>query len=155
MFLSLFVIAWLFLVRWRGTEGFQGLTNGFYNLCQSVLIFLTLMTLGIFIGIASAGLLGSPEMYIAGNGSSASYLNWYTARSPGELPQPGYWSVSIWWFRLAMLLWALWLAAALVKWLRLGWKNSEVGGHFRSKPPKVKTPVETTTINPPELPQKP
>ena len=155
VFLSLFVIAWLFLVRWRGTEGFQGLTNGFYNLCQSVLIFLTLMTLGIFIGIASAGLLGSPEMYIAGNGSSASYLNWYTARSPGELPQPGYWSVSIWWFRLAMLLWALWLAAALVKWLRLGWKNSEVGGHFRSKPPKVKTPVETTTINPPELPQKP
>lgn len=150
VFLSLFVIGWLFFVRWRGTEGFQDLERQVYNVCEVILIILTLWALGIFFSIASAGLLGSPEMYIAGNGSSSSYLSWFSARSTGDLPQPGYWSVSIWWFRLAMLLWALWLAAALVRWLRTGWKNSSMGGHFRPKPAKVKP----AAISPPELPQK-
>ncbi|NLT72065.1 MAG: hypothetical protein GXX91_15420 [Verrucomicrobiaceae bacterium] len=143
VFLSLFVVAWLFLLRWRGSEGFQALGRAAYNVCEAVLIFLTLWAVGTFFVIASRGLLGSPEMYIAGNGSSASYLNWFTARSSGELPVPGYWSVSIWWFRLAMLLWALWLAAALVRWLRLGWKNSSLGGHFRPRPPR---PVATSAV---------
>ena len=149
------MIAWLFFIRWRGTDGFQQLPRKAYNAGEMILIFLTLLALGIFFWIASAGLLGSPEMYIAGNGSSDSYLNWFTARSPGELPEPGYWSVSIWWFRLAMLLWALWLAAALVRWLRLGWKNSAIGGHFRPGPIKVKPVAEATSVSPPDLPEKP
>ncbi len=138
VFLSLFVVAWLFFLRWRGSEGFQDLGRMAYNVCEAILIFLTLWAIGTFFVIASRGLLGSPEMYIAGNGSSASYLNWFTARSSGDLPVPGYWSVSIWWFRLAMLLWALWLAAALVRWLRLGWKYSSKGGHFRPRPARAK-----------------
>jgi len=152
--LSLFVVAWLFLMQWRGTEGFQDLERKVYNVCEVILIVLTLWALGTFFRIASAGLLGSPEMYIAGNGSSASSLNWYTARSTGDLPEPGYWSISIWWFRLAMLLWALWLAAALVRWLRLGWKNSAIGGHFRPGPAREKPVAPATTIGPPDLPQK-
>lgn len=156
VFLSLFVVAWLFLLRWRGSKGFQELERNVYNVCEGIFIFLTLWAIGTFFRIASGGLLGSPEMYIAGNGSSAFYLDWFTARSPGELPEPGYWSVSIWWFRLAMLLWALWLAAALVRWLRLGWKNSSIGGHFRPKPAKAKAnPVsESTAAGPSDLPGK-
>ena len=145
VFLALLVVAWIFFLRWRGSEGFQQLPAWAYNLCQAALIFLTLMAIGIFIGIASSGLLGDPEMYIAGNGSSASRLAWYSARTPADLPLPGYASVSVWWYRLAMLLWALWLAAALVRWLRLGWKNSSNGGHFKKSPPKPKTA-------PPQLP---
>ncbi len=150
VYLSLMVVAWLFLIRWRGSPGFQNLRPGYYNLCQGILIFLTLISLGIFIGIASSGLLGDPEMYVAGNGSTASYLQWFTARSPAELPQPGYWAISIWWFRLAMLLWALWLASALVRWLRRGWKNSAKGGHFKPFPKRAvkKAP------SPPELPKQ-
>ncbi len=154
VFFALLVIGWIFFLRWRGTEDFQKLPTWAYNLCQVSLIFLTLMSLGIFIGIASSGLLGDPEMYIAGNGSSASRLAWYAARSTAELPQPGYASISVWWYRLAMLLWALWLAAALVRWLRLGWKNSTNGGHFRAKPAKVKPAAESAAISPPELPRK-
>ncbi|HQZ28253.1 MAG TPA: hypothetical protein PK648_08900 [Verrucomicrobiales bacterium] len=146
---SLMIVAWLFLIRWRGTEGFQSLSTWKYNLSEVTLIFLTLFALGTFIGIASAGLLGDPEMYVAGNGSSSTYLNWFSARSAAALPQPGYWSVSIWWFRLAMLLWALWLAASLVRWLRLGWNNSSQGGHFKKSPPKKRTPTGT----PPALPE--
>lgn len=150
VYLSLVVVAWLFLIHWRGSPGFQKLNPGAFNLCQVILIFLTLVSLSIFIGIASSGLLGDPEMYVAGNGSTSSYLKWFSARSPAELPEPGYWSVSIWWFRLAMLLWALWLASALVKWLRLGWKNSAEGGHFKSSPPRPEKKMAT----PPEIPKK-
>lgn len=144
--LALFVVAWLFLLKWRGADGYQKLPVWAYNLCQSGLIFLTLLSIGIFIGIASSGLLGDPEMYIVGNGSSDSRLAWYAARTPAELPMPGYASISVWWYRLAMLLWALWLAAALVRWLRLGWKNSSIGGHFKKSPSKAKIAL------PPKLP---
>ena len=144
--LALLVVGWLFFLRFRGAEGYQKLPVWAYNLSQCGLILLTLIALGIFIGIASSGLLGDPEMYIVGNGSSDSRLAWYAAGTPGELPRPGYASISVWWYRLAMLLWALWLAAALVRWLRLGWKNSSNGGHFKKSPPK---PKATT---PPQLP---
>ncbi len=147
VFLALLVVAWVFFLKWRGAEGFQKLPAWAYNLCQVILILLTLLAIGIFIGIASSGLLGDPEMYITGNGSSDSRLVWYAARTPGDLPQPGYASISVWWYRLAMLLWALWLAAALVRWLRLGWKNSSQGGHFRRSPEKAKPVV------PPKLPE--
>lgn len=146
VFLALLVIGWIFFLRWRGGDAYQKLPVWAYNLCQVALILLTLIAIGIFIGIASSGLLGDPEMYIIGNGSSDSRLVWYDARTGGDLPQPGYASISVWWYRLAMLLWALWLAAALVRWLRLGWKNSSNGGHFRKSPEKPKPAV------PPKLP---
>ncbi len=146
--LSLIVVAWLFMIQWRGSPGFQQLTLGYYNTGSAALIFLTLISVGVFIGIASTGLLGNPQMYVAGNGSTASYLKWFTARAGEALPRPGYLSISIWWFRLAMLLWALWLAAALVRWLRLAWRNSAGNGHFRPGE-KKKTAGKT---GPPEIP---
>lgn len=150
VFASLLVIAWLFIVHWPKTAPWKEWNALFYNITQVGLIIFTVIILSIFIRIASEGLLGDPEMYVAGNGSSSTYLQWFSARSPGELPLPGYWSISIWWFRLAMLLWALWLAYSLVGWLRNGWKNSAKRGHFRSLPkkkPVVKkgTPPETPT----------
>ncbi|HRQ87392.1 MAG TPA: hypothetical protein PLA50_01250 [Bacteroidia bacterium] len=142
--LALIVVGWLFFLRWRGGEGYQRLPAWGYNLAHVILIFATLTAIGIFIGIAASGLLGDPEMYIAGNRSGESYLAWYQARTADELPRPGYFSISVWWYRLAMLLWALWLAAALVRWLRMGWRNASVGGHFRKSPPKP--------VMPPKLP---
>lgn len=156
VFLALFVVAWLFLIRWRGSEHYQQLPRFAYNLGEVGLIFLTLINLGIFIGIASAGLLGNPQMYVAGNDSRDTYLNWFTARSAAELPQPGYWAVSLWWYKLAMLLWALWLAGASVRWLRTGWQNSSKGGHFRPEPKKVvpeTPPTATGAKTPPAIPR--
>ena len=152
---SLIVVGWLFLIHWRGADGFQALPDWSYNLCQVILIGLTGIVTLIFIGVASAGLLGDPEMYISGNGSGAHRLSWYAARTAAELPRPGFWSVSIWWYRFAMLLWALWLAASLVRWLRLAWKNSTRGGHFRKTERKVEVAaVVPTGPQPPELPKK-
>lgn len=74
-------------------------------------------------------------MFVEGNGSAATSLSWYSAAAATELPQVSFLSVSIWWYRLAMLLWALWLALALLGWLQLGWRNLLRGGFFRHASP--------------------
>ena len=153
--LSLIIIAWLFLVHFRDEKRWKKLRPLSYNFFQVGLIVLTLVALGIFIRIASVGLLGDPEMYVAGNGSSSSLLNWFSARAPQDLPRPGYWSISIWWFRLAMLLWALWLAYSLVGWLRNGWKNSAARGHFQALPKRKLKTIPKKGSTPPDMPDQP
>ncbi len=130
---ALGVIAWLFLLLvWRRHSSFQKLQPFFYNLVQIFLILATVVALGFLIHAVGAGLLGSPEMFITGNGSTSERLQWYLARSGRELPQPSIYSVSIWWYRLAMLAWALWLAVATLRWLVAGWSAFTTGGVFHS-----------------------
>ena len=131
---AMIVVGWLFLLAWRGQPGFQQLRDRTYNLLQVLLIALTAISLGIFVAVVAAGLLGNPQMFIRGNGSTPDMLRWYQASNDGVLPRPLVISVSIWWYRFLMLLWALWLAASLIRWLRIGWTNFSSGGFFRRKP---------------------
>ena len=144
---ALAVVGWLFLLGWRGTDSFQRLGNPGYNCLQIVLIALTATALGILVTAVGEGLLGNPEMFITGNDSTRTALRWFQARSENLLPRPGCVSISIWWYRFFMLAWALWLAAALLRWLRRGWQAFSSGGCFRSKP--------KTTPVPPPLPVPP
>ncbi|RPJ35678.1 MAG: hypothetical protein EHM17_01430 [Verrucomicrobiaceae bacterium] len=137
--LALLVVAWLFLLAWRGGASFPKLPDWPHNLLQALLVVVSAIVLGVFIAIVAEGLLGNPEMFISGNNSSRAMLRWFEARSAGELPQPFCFSISIWWYRLSMLLWALWLAAALIRWLSWGWKQFNAGGCFHRKA-KVVTP---------------
>ncbi|MDD5198828.1 MAG: hypothetical protein PHC88_03415 [Terrimicrobiaceae bacterium] len=125
------VVGWLFFLVWRGRDSFLRLPAWVHNLLQLFLIALTAGVLGIFIAVVAAGLLGSPEMFIVGNGSTRTTLRWYQARCDGLLPRPGCLSVSIWWYRFLMLAWALWLAAALIRWLRWSWQQFSSGACFR------------------------
>jgi hypothetical protein len=127
------VVAWLFLLAWRGTTSFQQQKPWLYNLSQLLLLGMTGLSLVIFLYILGAGFLGHPEMFIAGNGSSDSDLQWYQAHADTALPIPGCISVSIWWYRLLMLGWALWLASSLVRWLTWGWGQFSKGGISGSK----------------------
>ena len=72
-----------------------------------------------------------PEMQISGNGSYAGLLRWYQDRAAAA-PQ-GAWllSVPLLVYRLAMLAWALWLAQAVVRWLRWGWQCFTAGESWR------------------------
>jgi hypothetical protein len=72
-------------------------------------------------------------MQIAGMGSTAGKLVWLTDRTADALAQPWVLSVPIWGYRVAMLLWALWLAVALIAWLRWGWRSLNAGGLWRRK----------------------
>ncbi len=131
---ALIVIGWLFFLVWRRSEGFQKMGNWRYNSVQILLIVMTLAALGILISAVGEGLLGKPEMFIIGNGSTPSSLTWFQARSGPDLPRGGGFSISLWWYRLIMLLWALWLASALLRWLRKGWESFTTGGVFHRQP---------------------
>ena len=70
------MVGWLFFVAWRGTESFQRLQRQGYNLLQVALIGITAVALGVLLTVVGEGLLGRPEMFIIGNGSSQAELRW-------------------------------------------------------------------------------
>ncbi len=105
---------------------------------QILMVMLTFVVLGIFLVVVGKGLLGNPEMFIVGNGSTSHYLNWFEPNAQLELPRPEIVSISIWYYRLAMLLWALWLASALLRWLQTAWLSFSYGGRWLRKSPRLK-----------------
>ena len=120
VWMSAVVVGWLFALAWRRERGARLGALGF-DLVQIALALATAVALGVLFEAIRHGLLGAPEMQIAGNGSSAGELIWYQDRSAGALPAASVISVPLGFYRAAMLAWALWLALALLRWLRWGW----------------------------------
>ncbi len=106
----------------------------------------TLIALGFLVWAIQQGLLGGPDMQIRGNGSYYGLLRWYKDRAAAELPRPWILSVPLWVYRVAMLAWALWLALALLGWLRWGWSAFTDGGFFKPIPLTRKKPVEKPIV---------
>ena len=129
--IGILVVAWLLALGARRRFP-EDTDKTLFNLTQVGLPILTAMALaGLFYAVEQ-GLLGMPEMQVVGNRSSAYALNWYQDRAGGALPEATVISVSIWFYRLAMLGWALWLALALLRWLRWGWECYSSGGIWRT-----------------------
>ena len=120
--LMLLIIGWLIALGWRERVATDNLSPLKFDAIQIGLGILTLIALGGLLQAIQIGLLGHPNMQIAGNASSADYLRWYEDRTAGVLPQVWVFSLSMWIYRIAMLLWALWLSFALLRWLRWGWE---------------------------------
>lgn len=118
---ALIVVAWFFVFAWRGKENPENVAAWRFNLRQICLIILTLIVLGILVRVVGEGLLGQPRMFILGNGSTATTLRWFQPRANMSLPEPSVVSVPVLFYRTLMLLWALWLANALLRWLRWAW----------------------------------
>lgn len=131
---AMFVVAWLFLLAWRGRQNPDQWSAGLFNAFQLALIFATVVSLGILIVVASKGLLGQPQMFIVGNGSWRNMLQWFEPRAGMNLPEPMVVSISVWYYRFAMLAWALWLALSLLRWLTRGWKQFTHGGGWKTSP---------------------
>lgn len=136
------VVLWLILLglRARGTASTR-LSRPTFNLMQLVLAILTLLSLVVLISAVPKGLLGLPDMHVAGNDSSAWQLHWFADQTADVLPTGGVLSVSLWVYKLAMLAWALWLANALVGWLRWGFEAWSSGGYWRQPPVAVAPPL--------------
>jgi hypothetical protein len=75
---------------------------------------------------------GQPDMRIAGAGSTAWSLHWFADQSSGALPGAGAFTLPLWCYKLAMLAWALWLANALIGWLRWGFHAWMRGGYWKA-----------------------
>jgi hypothetical protein len=130
---AMLVVGWLFLLAWRGTQRPSDLGRWSFNLLQLLIVFLTVASLIVLVVVVSQGLLGHPDMFIAGNGSSRTWLSWFQPRTGPQLPAAWAISVSVWFYRLLMLFWALWLAVSLVGWLSRGWHQFGAGGFWRRK----------------------
>jgi hypothetical protein len=124
------VAGWLLLLGWRERRG-AALPGAWLDALQVVVVGATLVALATLFRSIQMGLLGLPEMQIAGNGSSASLLRWYQDRAAAEPETAWVLSVPLLVYRLAMLAWALWLAQAVVRWLRWGWQCFTTGEVWR------------------------
>ena len=93
---AMFVVAWLFALEYRGRNESTGARPWLFNLAQLGLVLLTVIALVVLMFVVGAGLLGHPDMFIIGNGSSRLVLRWFEPRSGPELPTPAIVSVSVW-----------------------------------------------------------
>src|SRR6202023_4425976 len=94
-----------------------------FDLLQVLLWVWGFLAIGILCFAVRAGLLGSPEMQIAGNASTGNLLNWFSDRAGTLLPGAWFLSLPMFCYRVAMLAWALLLALAVprrVRWGRQG-----------------------------------
>lgn len=145
-FALLLVVAWLFALDWRARSRLR--QPAWFNLVQVGLGVLTVVALLCLLAAVRQGLLGQPDMAVAGNGSDAHALRWFADRSGGALPVASAWSLPLWLHKVAMLAWALWLASALVGWLRRGFAAWGEGGYWRSvEKPRIDVPE----VEPPEV----
>lgn len=108
-----------------------------FNLVQLGLAALSLIALAVLVSAVPHGLLGLPDMHVAGNGSTAWALRWFADRGADALPRAGAFSLPLWAYKLAMLAWALWLANALIGWLRWAFGAWTQGGYWLSRPKRA------------------
>jgi hypothetical protein len=130
---TLLVLAWFvaFALRRRA----PAVSPRLFNLLQCLLVALTAVSASALFWVLQQGLLGYPDMLIAGNGSNAFLLRWYEDRIGALTPEATVYSISVGWYRAAMLLWGLWLAASVLNWVRWAWQCYATGGYWRKTPP--------------------
>ena len=144
------VVAWLILLGLRARAVVTSWRAGLFDLVQVALAVLTAIALAVLVAAVPGGLLGQPDMHVAGMGSTALQLHWFADRSTDALPQVGVFSLPLWTYKLAMLAWALWLANALIGWLRWGFEAWSRGGYWRlDKPLPGAPPPLPAAVTPP------
>jgi len=110
-----------------------------FNMTQIGLAGLTLIALSVLLYSMHQGLLGSPEMQIAGNHSYGGHLKWYQDRVGEQLSDITLYTVPLYVYRVVMMLWAMWLAWSLIDWLKINWILYAYNGLWKT----VKKPKST------------
>jgi hypothetical protein len=141
---ALVIVGWLLALGSRESRPMPE-QRLMYNGLQVVLVLWSLVALVCLFAAVQAGLIGQPDMQIGGNQSDTWTLNWTQDRIDGNLPQPWVLSAPIWVYRALMLAWSLWLALALLGWLKWGWHCITRGGIWRKGASKVKKTASSQT----------
>jgi hypothetical protein len=144
-FTLLILVGWLLALDARARSA-ATISNAMFNLRQVGLAALTVVALLAAVAGVIYGLLGDPDMHLTGNGSTPQSLNWFHDRSVGAMPEAMVFSAPKWVYQLAMVFWALWLAATLIGWLRWAWDCYSKGGHWRGAPPRPSVKVENLAV---------
>lgn len=132
IFAPVLVVLWFGALAWRGRAEppANPRVADFLQVC--LYGFTAVVILTVIVAIPY-GLLGSPDMRIAGNGSDTQMWRWFQDRTSGELPRVWFLSLPLWVYRLAILAWALWLAFASLRWARWAYAQLTPGGAWRSR----------------------
>jgi hypothetical protein len=125
-----------------------------FDLMQLGLLAWAAVSLVLLYAAIHTGLLFRPDMQVTGHGSTDTVLRWYADRVRGETPSAGVWSLPLWVYRVGMLVWALWLAASLVRAMGWGWRVFGAGGFWkrlrRRRGANDVTPQPTSDVAPSE-----
>lgn len=143
------VAGWLLALGVRKERPFEDAR--LFNFFQLVLVAWTGLALIALVASIHEGLLGAPDMQIAGNGSSRGHLRWFQDHATGALPTAVVVNAPLAAYRLSMLAWALWLAFSLLGWLRAGFAAFSTGGMWRTNqksPPHIADRDYETIIAP-------
>ncbi|MGD9638629.1 MAG: hypothetical protein AB7U85_06180 [Alphaproteobacteria bacterium] len=127
------IVVWFLLLEIRKNNTMEGKSRFFFNLRQLFFVVLTFFVANALISGIANGLLGSPDMKIAGYASSSHILGWYQDFINGSIPDVWFISVPIYVWRGLMLLWALWLAFAVTSWAEWAFACFSSGGVWRKK----------------------
>ena len=149
---ALAVIAFFFLFGYR--ERTRDLPPLRHNFFQLGLALATFVAAGSLFDAVQHGLLMQPSMQVAGAGWNGDQLEWYVDRTGGALPTPSLLSVPIWVYRALMLLWSLWLASRLLRWLPWAFRAFIAGGAWK-RGPKRPAPPPWSPPGPPAPPAPP
>ena len=104
-----------------------------FNAVQIVIGGLTVFALLAIVTALPQGLLGTPDMHIAGHQSYGTELGWFADRSVSVLPLASAITVPMWIYKTLILVWALWLSFALLRWLPWVWQRFSSDGFWRSQ----------------------
>ena len=126
---ALIVAGFVFALALRGRK--QPAGTWAFDALQLLLAGWALVSLVLLYLAIQQGLLFRPDMQVAGNGSTDQVLRWYADRVTGDMAPAGVFSLPIWVYRVAMLAWALWLAASLVRGIGPAWRAFTEGGAWR------------------------
>ena len=74
------VVIWLFVLAMRGKSDPENVRRWLFNLRQVVIVLLTVTALSTLVMVVGQGLLGNPDMFIVGNQSTRTSLNWFQPR---------------------------------------------------------------------------
>jgi hypothetical protein len=104
-----------------------------FNLLQVIVGGMTVIALLSVLTALPQGLLGTPDMHVTGHHSYGSVLGWFSDRSESALPIATALTLPMWIYKALILVWALWLSFALLRWLPWVWQKFSSDGFWRSK----------------------
>ena len=128
------VVGWFLVLEARGRWG-AGLGPRWFKAAQVLVALWGVLAAGTLLETVRVGLLGYPDLMVLGNGSDAQHLHWYADRFAHSTASAWVVSMPVLLYRVVMLLWALWLATSMLRWVRWGWERFSAGGYWPEKKP--------------------
>ena len=125
-----------FLLLYRQSMDPDSFSRRQFNSIQVLIGLWTGITVLCLLAAIPLGLLSSPNMIVSGNGSSSHFFKFFQDRAAADaFPIVTVLSVSLFVYRVTMLLWSLWLANRLISWAKWWWNAYSHNGLWRHKAP--------------------